>query len=64
MPALDAPSVSHLLQRGIWGDAQAGVIQVGRLERLAVTRAYRLDLHDPAGADQGLSDVLGGLLGP
>jgi hypothetical protein len=34
------------------------------LERLAVTRAYRLDLHDPAGADQGLSDVLGGLLGP
>jgi hypothetical protein len=37
---------------------------VGGTEGLAVTGASGADLHDPAGADPGLADVLGGLLGP
>ena len=37
---------------------------MGGTEGLAVTGASGADLHDPAGADPGLADVLGGLLGP
>jgi hypothetical protein len=64
VPALNAPAVAHQLHQGLWCGAQAGQKQMGRSEGLAVTRADRRDLHDPAGADPDLVDVLGGLLGP
>ena len=64
VPALDAPAVSHQLQQGFWGGAQAGEKQVGGLEGLAVAAAGGRHLHDPAGADPGLADVFRGLFGP
>ena len=58
VPALNAPTGSHLLQQCFWGGAQAGEKQVHGLKRLAVTAAGGADLHDPAGADPGLADVI------
>ena len=63
VPALNAPAVSHQLQQGFWRGAQARQKQVGRLKELAVTGAAGRDLHDPAGADPGLTDVLWSLFG-
>ena len=63
VPALNAPAVAHQLQQGFWGGAQAGEEQMGRPKRLAITDAIGGHLHDPAGADPGLTDVLWGLFG-
>ena len=63
VPALNAPTVAHQSQQGFWGRAQACEKQVGRLKRLAVTGAIGGHLHDPAGADPGLTDVLWCLFG-
>lgn len=63
VPALDTPAVSHQLQQGIWGCAQAGEKEVGGLKWLPVPAAGGRHLHDPAGADPGLSDVLWGRFG-
>ena len=73
VPALDTPAVSHQLQLGFWRGAQAGVapkgapgepLEVGRLKGLAVTGAVGGHLHDPAGADPGLANVLRCLFRP
>jgi hypothetical protein len=61
VPALNAPAVPHQLQQGFWGRAQAGQKHVVGLERLAVSGAGGDHLHDPAGVDPGLPDVLRGL---
>lgn len=67
MPALNAPAVSHQFQQGFWCCAQAGVAprgalyeqsQVSRLKWLTVTDPIGGHLHDPAGTDPGLPDVL------
>ena len=58
VPALKAPAVSHQLQHGFWGGAQAGEEVVCCLERLAVTATGGAHLHDPAGAAPCLADVL------
>lgn len=63
VPALKAPSVSHQLQQGFWGGAQARQKQVSGLKRLAVTGTADRDFHDPVGADPGLMDVLWSLFG-
>ena len=63
VPALDTPAVSYQLQQGFWRCAQAGEEQVGRLKGLAVTGAIGGHLHDPAGANPGLTDVLWSLFG-
>jgi len=63
VPAIDTPAVSYQLQQGFWRGAQAGEKQVGRLKGLAVTGAIGGHLHDPAGADPGLTDVLWSLFG-
>ena len=64
VPAFNAPAVSHQLQQRLWCGAQAGEEQVLRLKGLAVAAAARRHLHDPAGADPGLPDVLRRLFGP
>ena len=73
VPALNAPAVAHQSQQGLWGGAQAGVaprgapgelIQVLRLKRSAVSGAGSGHLHDPAGANPALADVLRCLLCP
>jgi len=58
MPALDAPAVTHQLQQGLCGGAQAGEKQMGGMEGLAVTGSLGRHLHDPAGAAPVLADVL------
>lgn len=58
MPALNAPAVSHQFQQGFWCCAQAGEEQVSRLKWLTVTDPIGGHLHDPAGTDPGLPDVL------
>ena len=63
VPALNAPAVPHQSQQGFLGRAQAGQKHVAGLERLAVSGAVGGHLHDPAGADPGLADVLRGLFG-
>ncbi|QPN59765.1 hypothetical protein H8F24_17770 [Synechococcus sp. CBW1002] len=63
VPALNAPAVSHQLQQGFWGCAQAGEKQMRGMKGLAVTGSGGHHLDDPAGADPGLSDVLWGRLG-
>ena len=72
VPALDTPAGSYQLQQGFWRCAQAGVaprgapgepLEVGRLKGLAVTGAIGGHLHDPAGANPGLTDVLWSLFG-
>jgi len=63
VPALDTPAVSHQLQQGFWGGAQAGEEEMDGLKGLAVAGAGGAHLHDPAGADPGLSDVLWGRFG-
>jgi hypothetical protein len=63
VPALDAPAVSHQLQQGFWGGAQAGEKHVAGAKGLAVTRTAGHVFHDPAGADPGLIDVLWSLFG-
>ena len=64
VPALNAPAVLHQLQQGFWGSAQAGEKQMGGVNGLVVTPAGSRHLHDPAGADPGLADVLRRLFGP
>ena len=51
------------LQQGFWGGAQAGEEQMGRPKRLATMDASSGHLHDPAGADPGLTYVLWSLFG-
>ena len=63
VPALNAPAVSYKLQQGFGGGAQAGKKQVGGLKRPALATAGGRHLHDPAGADPGLTDVLLSLFG-
>ncbi len=63
VPALNAPSVPHLLQQGFWGGEEARQKQVGGLKRPVTTGAADREFHDPAGADIDLADVLRGLLG-
>jgi len=57
-PALNAPALTNQLQQGFWGGAQAAEEQVGGTEGLAATGASASYLHEPAGADPGISDVL------
>ena len=64
VPALNAPAVPHQLQQRFWRGAQTGEEQVLRLKGLAVAAAGGRHLHDPAGADPGLTDVFRRLLGP
>jgi len=64
VPALNAPAVSYKLQQGFGGGAQAGKKQVGGLKRPALATAAGRHLHDPAGADPGLTDVLWSLFRP
>ena len=73
VPALDTPAVSHQLQQGFWGGAQAGVaprgapgepLEVGGLKWLDITTAGGHHLHDPAGADPGRTNVLRCLFRP
>lgn len=58
VPAFNAPALSHQLQQGFWGGAQAREKHVGRLKWLAVSAAPGGYLHDPAGPDPGLANVL------
>ena len=62
--ALNAPALAHQLQQGVWGGAQAGEEQVGRPKRLAITASIGAHLHDPAGTDPGLANVLWCLFRP
>jgi len=71
--AFNTPSDPHQLQQGFWRSAQAGVApkgapgertQMGGVKGLAIMAASGGDFNDPAGADTGLLDVLGRLLGP
>ena len=64
VPALNAPAGSHLLQQCFWCGAQAGEKQVRGLKRHAVAAPGGADLHDPAGADLGLADVIRRLFCP
>jgi len=64
MPALNAPAVAHQLQQCFWRGAQAGDKEVGGPKGLAVAAAGGRHLHDLAGADPSLADVLRRLLGP
>jgi hypothetical protein len=73
VPALNAPTVAHKSQQGFWRGAQAGVaprgapgepLEVGRPKWLAITDAIGGHLHDPAGADPGLANVLWCLFRP
>ena len=73
VPALNAPALAHQLQQGVWGGAQAGVaprgapgepLEVGRPKRLAITASIGAHLHDPAGTDPGLANVLWCLFRP
>jgi len=64
VPALNSPTGSHLLQQCFWGSAQASEKQVHSLKRLAAAAAGGADLHDPAGADLRLADVIRCLLCP
>ena len=64
VPALNAPAVPHQLQQCLWGGAHAGEKQVLRLKRLAVSGAGSGHLHNPAGANPALADVLRCLLCP
>jgi len=52
------------LQQSFWGGSQAGEKQARGLKRLAVVAAGGADLHDPAGADPGLADVIRRLFCP
>ena len=63
VPPLNAPAVSYKLQQGFWRSSQAGEGQVGRPKWLAITDAIGGHLHDPAGADPGLANVLRCLFG-
>jgi len=63
VPALDAPAVSHQLQQGFWGAAQAAQNQVCGLERLTGASAAGRHLHNPAGAKPCLGDELWGRFG-
>ena len=64
VPALDAQAVAHQLQEGFWRGAHTGEEQMGGLKWPPITGAGGRHLHDPAGADPGLGDVLYGLFGP
>jgi len=64
MPALNAPAVPHQLQQGFWGGAKAAKKQVGGLKRSTASGAGSAHLHDPAGANPALANVLRCLLGP
>ena len=73
MPALNAPAFAHQMQQAVWGGAQAGVaprgapgepLEVGGLKWLAITTAGGHHLHDPAGTDPGLANVLWCLFRP
>ena len=73
VPALNAPAVAHQSQQGLWGGAEAGVaprgapgelIQVLRLKRSPVSGADSGHLHNSAGANPALADVLQCLLCP
>ena len=73
VPALNAPAVAYQSQQGLWGGAQAGVaprgapgelIQVLGLNRSSVSGADSGHLHNSAGANPALADVLQCLLCP
>ena len=51
------PAVTHQMQQGFWGGAQAVEERVGGMKLLAITTAGGHHLHDPAGADPVLADV-------
>ena len=55
VPALNSPAVAQQLQQGFWGGVQASEQQMGRPKRLAITDAIGRHLHDPAGADPGIT---------
>ena len=57
VPALNAPTLPHLSQQGVWRGAQAGEKVVGGVKWLAITGALGGHIHDPAGAAPGLLDV-------
>lgn len=59
-----APELSTQLQHGFWGSSPAGEKEVGGLKGLAVATAGGRHLHDQAGDDPGLKDVLQRLFGP
>ena len=67
VPALNAPADPHQLQQRIWRGShhgeQASEKQIGGLKGLAVAPAGGRHLHNPAGAGQGLKDVLRRLFG-
>jgi hypothetical protein len=60
----DAPAVANQLQERFWRGAETGEEQMGGLKWPAITGAGGRHLHDPAGANSGLGDVLRCLLGP
>jgi len=64
VPAFNAPTVAHKSQQGFWRGAQACEEHVGRPKWLAITDAIGGHLHDPAGADPGLANVLWCLFRP
>jgi len=57
VPTLNAPSISYQLQQGFWGGAQAREKQMSCTEGLAVTGTGGRQLHYPAGAAPGFTDV-------
>ena len=63
VPALNAPAFTYQLQQGFWGCAQADKKELGGLKRPALAAAGGRHLHDPAGADPGLCDVIWGCFG-
>lgn len=58
VPAFDAPTIPHQSQQGFLGGSQAGEKEVCGMKGLAVAAAGCRHLHDPAGTDPVLSDVL------
>ena len=64
VPTFDAQAVSHQLQQGFWGRPQTGEKEVLLQEGFAMSGSFGVHLHDPAGADPCLGDVLRCLFGP
>ena len=57
VPSLQAPTLSHQLQQGFWGCAEAGEKEVFGGKGLAVAGSCGDDLNDPARAEPLLADV-------
>jgi len=58
VPALNALAVTHELQQGFWGGAQAGEKHVGGPKGLAIAAAAVRHPHDPARANPYLANLL------